>query len=206
MTLAASGARPPAVAVFAPALLLHVELERDAHGTVEVHLHPGGQGYWVARMAAALGVQAFLCAPVGGETGDVVAHLLARDPVELRGVPLKSANASYVHDRRGGQRVAVAEAHPPALGRHDLDQLYNVTLAAALEAGVCVVAGSQLGNVVPERTYERLVSDLVGTGVAVVVDLAGSVLRAALTGHPHVVKVSHEELLADGWADDDTPA
>lgn len=206
MTTAASASGPRAVAVFAPALLLHVELERDAHDAVEVHLHPGGQGYWVARMAAALGARAFLCAPVGGETGDVVAHLLERDPVELRGVPLKGSNASYVHDRRDGERVAVAEAPPPALGRHDLDQLYNVTLAAALEAGVCVVAGAQLRDVVPERTYQRLVSDLVNTGVSVVVDLSGPVLRAALTGRPHVVKVSHEELLADGWATDDTPA
>jgi len=190
----------PAVAVFAPVLLLHVELERDADGAVEVHLHAGGQGYWVARMAAVLGAEAALCAPVGGETGDVVSHLLAGEPVELRSVPFKGANATFVHDRREGERVALLEVAPPALGRHDLDQLYNVTLAAALESGACVLAGTQGSAVVDERTYARLTRDLVSTGVPVVVDLSGDVLRAALEGGPDLVKVSHEELLADGWA------
>ena len=37
-------ADPPDIAIFSPALVLLVELERDAEGTVEVHLHPGGQG------------------------------------------------------------------------------------------------------------------------------------------------------------------
>lgn len=194
------------ISIFAPVLVLLVELESDAEGTVEMHLHPGGQGYWVARMAAALGARPALCAPVGGETGMAVADRLAREPVELRGVPCKADNAAYVHDRRGGERIVLLEMDPPPLGRHELDQLYSVTLGAAMEAGVCVVAGTQASTVVPADTYERLVADLVECGVQVVVDLAGKLLRPALAGRPHVCKISHEELVADGWVDDDSPA
>ena len=196
----------PAIAVFAPALVLLVEIESDAEGRAEVHLHPGGQGFWVARMAAALGARPLLCAPVGGETGMVVHDLLARDRTELRSVPMHSDNAAYIHERRGGERRTVLEGPASALGRHERDQLFSVTLGAALEAGTCVVAGAQQNAVVPDELYERLVTDLVGIGVHVVADLSGPLLCRALAGRPHVVKVSHEELVADGWAEGDEPA
>jgi 1-phosphofructokinase len=196
----------PDLAIFSPALVLLIELEHDAEDNVEVHLHPGGQGYWVGRMASALGAHPVLCAPVGGEAGTVVADLLGRDKVSLRSVPMKGDSGTFIHDRRGGEREVVLEAQPPALGRHVLDQLFSITLAAALEAGVCVVAGTQERTVVPPDTYERLVADLVETGVLVVADLAGELLPPALAGRPHLLKVSHEELIADGFARDDSPA
>jgi len=199
-----SGAHAPDVAIFSPALVLLVELESDAEGTVEVHLHPGGQGYWVGRMTAALGAKPVLCAPVGGEAGIVVSNLLAHEHMALRSVPMKGDNGAYIHDRRDGERRVVLETEPPALGRHVLDQLFSVTLAAALEAGVCVVAGTQAKTIVSSDTYERLVADLVETGVKVVADLAGELLGPALAGRPHVLKISHEELIADGYAADDS--
>ena len=157
-------------------------------------------------MASALGGRPVLCAPVGGEAGTVVADLMGRDRVALRSVPMKGDSGTYIHDRRDGERRIVLEAHPPALGRHVLDQLFSVTLAAALEAGVCVVAGTQARTLVPAETYERLVADLVETGVQVVADLAGDLLAPALAGRPHVLKISHEELIEDGYARDDSLA
>ena len=57
---------PGSIAVFAPSPLLTITVERDAGGPA-VHLHAGGQGFWVARLAAALGAQVTLCcALVGG--------------------------------------------------------------------------------------------------------------------------------------------
>jgi 1-phosphofructokinase len=193
------------LAIFSPALVLLVELECDADEKVEVHLHPGGQGYWVGRMAAALGARPVLCAPVGGEAGTVVADLMARDKIALRSVPMKGDSGTFIHDRRDGERRVLLEVHPPALGRHVLDQLFSVTLAAALEARVCVVAGTQARTLVPAETYERLVADLVETGVQVVADLAGDLLEPALAGRPHLLKISHEELIDDGFARDDSP-
>jgi 1-phosphofructokinase len=194
----------PDLAVFSPALILLLEIESDAEQQVEVHLHPGGQGYWVARMASVLGARPVLCAPVGGEAGVVVSDLLARDKVALRSVPMKGDSATFIHDRRDGERREVLETPLPALGRHVLDQLFSITLAAALEAGVCVVAGTQSQTMVQADTYERLVCDLVETGVTVVIDLAGEVLRPALAGSPHILKVSHEEMIEDGYARDDS--
>ena len=89
-----------------------------------------GSAAWRLRSAA----RPVLCAPVGGEAGTVVADLMGRDKVALRSVPMKGDSGTYIHDRRDGERRVVLEAHPPALGRHVLDQLFSVTLAAALEA------------------------------------------------------------------------
>jgi 1-phosphofructokinase len=76
-----------------------------------------------------------------------------------------------------------------------------------MDSGVAVLSGSvdeSTEEVVPVDVYERLTTDLVRNGCRVVVDLAGERLSAALAGTPTVVKVSHEELIEDGRADDDS--
>ena len=53
--------------VFAPSPLLTVTVEDAAGGGSEVHLHAGGQGFWIDRMLVALGLDTELCVPLGGE-------------------------------------------------------------------------------------------------------------------------------------------
>ena len=172
---------------------------------VELHLHPGGQGYWVARMVARSVPIPVLSATVGGETGVVVSDLLAHEGVALRSVVMhRGDSGTYIHDRRDGERKVTLETHPPTLGRHVLDQLFSITLAAALDARTCVVAGTQARTVVAAETYERLVFDLVETGVTVIADLAGELLGPTLAGSPNILKISHEELIEDGYAADDS--
>ena len=45
----------PDICVFAPSPILTITIERGPEDVPDVHLHPGGQGFWVARMAAQLG-------------------------------------------------------------------------------------------------------------------------------------------------------
>src|SRR5690242_13911268 len=91
------------VMVFAPAPVLTVTIEqRD--GGAELHVHPGGQGVWQARMIASLGVAVTLCTAVGGEVGAVVAKLLADEEISLRAVHRDAGTGWYVHDRRDGSR------------------------------------------------------------------------------------------------------
>jgi 1-phosphofructokinase len=194
--------------VFSPAPLLTVTFETDADGRVELHLHPGGQGSWVARMVGVLGGRAVLCGPFGGETGQVARALATiGGTVDVRAVDMHHANGAYVHDRRDGERVVLLETDPPTLDRHELDELYSVTLGAALEAGVCVLAGSHEATVVPPDTYERLAHDLREAGVIVVADLCGELLDAVFAGGGlDILKISHEEVLADGRAEGDSAA
>jgi 1-phosphofructokinase len=195
------------VCVFAPAPLLTLTIERAADEREELHVHPGGQGYWVARMADLLGAAVDLCVPLGGETGEVLSHLLQDDEISLHDVPVAAPSGAYVHDRRTDQRHEWWRASLGPLGRHEIDELYTDTLAAALERGVCVLTGThRQDSVLPDSIYTRLASDLRANGVSVLCDLRGSQLRAALHGRIDLVKISHEELVEDGWATRDEVA
>ncbi len=189
--------------VFAPAPVLTVTVEQTA-GAPDLHVHPGGQGVWQARMAATLGSDVTLCISVGGETGGVVDTLMAGTEVTVRSVRRSASSGWYVHDRRAGARDEVAAWPGAPLHRHDLDELYTIALAEGLRSDVTVLSGPADPSVVDADVYRRLATDLTGNGVRVVADLSGEHLAAVLRGGASFVKVSHEELLRDGRAAADT--
>src|SRR5437764_51942 len=119
------------VLVLAPAPLLTVTVEARGRAA-DVHLHAGGQGFWLARMLVELGVPVTLCGSFGGETGAVVRTLIEREDMALRAVESSSDNPAYVHDRRGGHRRVLAEMGAPPLSRHDADGLYTAALVEGL--------------------------------------------------------------------------
>jgi 1-phosphofructokinase len=205
----------PGVCIFAPTPLFTVTLERtldpksDAHGagrgdgTEQLHLHVGGQGVWVARMASSFGAQVTLCSPFGGETGHLARLLAEREGFEVRAIDTAGWTGAYVHDRRNGERLELLDVAPQPLSRHEVDDLYSVVLAAALGCGTCVITGTHQHRVLDDDLFRRLAADLRSNDVAVIADLSGEPLRALLAGNPFTVKISHEELIADGWADGD---
>lgn len=198
----ASDGQEPNVCVFAPALLLSVTIESidGADGTIgEIHLHPGGQGFWIARMLEQLGEWPVLCAPVGGETGRALWGLMTDWGIDLRPIVTDGASAARIHDRRSGQRDEIARAVPPALDRHELDDLYGKVLELALATRTCVVTGRIPGDGLGDQVFTRLGADLASMRVRTVADLHGSDLDAWLKGGPiDVLKVSDEDLVADG--------
>lgn len=190
---------PSPVVIFAPLPVLTVTVE-DRSGAADIHVHAGGQGVWQSRMMSSLGVPVVLCSALGGETGNVLGHLLPMPDVTVRSVPVSARNGSYVHDRRGGSREIVAESDGSPLDRHELDSLYELTLTEGLTHGRVLLSGPQEDDVVPADLYRRLSTDLGANGCKVAADLSGERLEAVLEGKPDLIKVSHEELLADGRA------
>ncbi|MGX6601861.1 1-phosphofructokinase family hexose kinase [Micromonosporaceae bacterium Da 78-11] len=193
------------VMVFAPAPQLTVTIEQP-HEEPELHVHPGGQGIWQTRMLTSLGVEVTLCAAVGGEVGRVLKPLLDFKGVTLRTVPRESSSGWYVHDRRGGTREEIAERPGSPLSRHELDELYSLALAEGLRAGIAVLSGPAHPSVIKPDVYRRLAGDLRANGCKVIADLSGKHLTAVLEAGLSVVKVSHEELIRDGMAPDDSDA
>jgi 1-phosphofructokinase len=201
-----------AVCIFAPTPLFTVTLERtlvpdpaDSESTVDgaeqLHLHVGGQGVWVARMATSFGADVTLCSPFGGETGDLAQLLAEREGFTVHAIDTAGWTGAYVHDRRNGERLELLEVAPQPLSRHEVDDLYSVVLAAALGCGTCIITGTHMHRVFDHDLFRRLAADLRSNDVAVVADLSGEPLKALLAGNPFTVKISHEELVRDGWAD-----
>ncbi|GAA0726337.1 bifunctional hydroxymethylpyrimidine kinase/phosphomethylpyrimidine kinase [Dactylosporangium roseum] len=187
------------VLVFAPVPVLTVTVEQQVEA-VELHLHPGGQGVWQARMISALGSPVTLCAALGGETGEALSKLIEDQGLTLRAVRRSGESGWYVHDRRQGQRREIAAAPGAPLARHDLDELHNLALAEGLKSAVAVLSGPADPSVVAADVYRRLAMDLAGNGVRVVADLSGTYLDAVAGAGVAVLKVSHEELLDHGRA------
>ena len=188
-----SPAERPRVAIFAPHPLLTVALETRGERD-DVHVHVGGQGIWVARMAAELGAQPIVCSFLGGETGAVMEHLLADLPGEMRVARTTAASGTYVVDRRGGERKLVAHQVSESPSRHELDELFSITTAAALEADVLVICNPYPGDLLPLEVFPNLVSDARTNGARVLVDLSTPRLDAALEAQPDLVKINDWEL------------
>lgn len=190
-------AEPAAAAVvFAPSPLLTVTVE-PAGDDAEIHVHAGGQGFWIARMLALLGVRVVVCGSFGGEAGFVARKLIENEGVRVHAVRTAGTNGAYVHDRRSGARTTIASMRARPLTRHEVDELYGATLVEGLEAGVCILGGAADSGVVPADTYRRLAADLGANGTAVIADLSGPALDAAVAGGLSVLKVSDEELRRD---------
>jgi 1-phosphofructokinase len=190
--------QPCAITVFAPSPVVTVTVEAGGGGVPDIHIHAGGQGFWVAHMAARLGAEVSLCVPLGGETGMVLRSLLAVDGISVLRVDTDGANGAYVHDRRAGTRQEIASTVSPALSRHELDDLYGVTVAAGLESDVVLVTGPRNDGVLPAQVFERLCRDLRANSRPVLADLSGDPLTEALRGGIDLLKVSDEDLIAAG--------
>ncbi len=187
--------------VFAPAPQLTVTVEQRGDEP-DIHVHAGGQGVWQARMVRSLGIRVVFCAAFGGETGQIARHLIAGEGIEVCGVDAQSRSGAYVQDRRGGERVDIAEVVGDPLTRHELDELYGIALTEGLRARVAVLSGPPAGaHVVPPEVYRRLASDLSRNGCLVLADLSGDYLSQAVAGGLRVVKVSQDQLVSDGRID-----
>jgi 1-phosphofructokinase len=190
-------------AVLAPNLTLTVTLENGGpDGDDEVHIHPGGQGFWVARMLRHLGIDAVLCGPIGGETGAVIGALLESWQIELCAVEATADSPVIVQDRRSGEREEIAGTRARPLDRHTLDDAYTAFLDLALACGHAVITG-QVTGVFPEEAYRRMAHDLASSRVRVVADVHGAELDSFFEGGPlDILKVSDEDLLDDGLLGD----
>jgi 1-phosphofructokinase len=145
-------------------------------------------------MAAELGALPILCTFRGGETGELLAPLLDALPVDVRAVRTATTSGCYVIDRRSGERAMIAHSWSDPPSRHEADDLFSVTCAAALQSRVLVVCGTVPADALPQDFYANLVADARTNGVIVLVDLASPYLDGALEGRPDVVKLDRWQL------------
>jgi 1-phosphofructokinase len=189
-------AEPARVAVFGPHPLLTVTIEMEGPDRQRIHFHAGGQGPWVARMAAHMGATPVLCGFIGGESGQLLHNLLqqAVAPGELRLVKTATASGCYVTDRRGGKRqlIAMTLSDPPT--RHELDELVSLACAEAIACGWLVVTNPMPGASLPLEVYGDLVADAKANGVRTLVDLSSPRMDSALRGRPDLAKLNDWEL------------
>ena len=187
--------RKPKVAIFSPNPMLSITIEAlTAEGGDDIHVHAAGQGVWVARMAAELGAEPVLCGFIGGEVGSVLRPLLEELPGEQRLVETAAASGAYIHDRRSGEREPVGQSAAMPPSRHEIDDLFSVSVAAALGCDLLAVCGPYPEEGVPLEIYSGLVTDVKANGVPVIADLSSPRLDRSLEGKPDLVKINDWQL------------
>jgi 1-phosphofructokinase len=185
----------PRVALFAPHPLLSVTLELEGEDRQSIHFHAAGQGVWSAGMVSALGATPELCGLIGGEPGELLRRLIEKaigtSPHLVESV---SASGCYVVDRRSGVRepLAMSLSDPPS--RHELDELFSLTCAQALECGWLIVTNPLPDESLPLEVYRDLVADARAGGARTLVDLSSPRLDSALEGEPDLVKINDYQL------------
>src|SRR5215212_113379 len=120
----------------------------------------------------------------GDETGAVLRPLLEQIDVELRLVETGAESGCYMHDRRSGEREPIAQAASLPPSRHEIDELFSSTVAAAIDCGVLALCGPYPGEALPLEVYGDLVANVKANGTRVVVDLSPPRLDSALEGGP----------------------
>jgi 1-phosphofructokinase len=191
----------PSVCVLDPAPYVEVAIEPGRTDDPELHIHPAGQGFWIARMAARLGSEVTVVSPFGGETGLVLRHLMEHEGLRTVAVASDDSNGGLVHDRRSPDSEPILT--PSAqLSRHHRDDLHGAAFSSAIHSDVFVLAGSRT-PVVADDVYERLAGDVRRNDTTVLADLSGDLLRAALSGGVDLLKISDVQLRDDGYLSGD---
>jgi 1-phosphofructokinase len=148
----------------------------------------------VTRAAGERGAEPVLCGMIGGETGNVLEPLLERLPGRRRLVRTDGSSGCLVFDRRSGRRVALAQMSGSAPSRHELDDLFSLTCATALESEALVICNPYPAEGWPLDVYSGLAEDVGANGTPVLVDLSSPRLDSALEGRPYLVKINDWEL------------
>lgn len=157
----------------------------------------GGKGLNVARAAHTLKQPLRVCAPLGGLTGQLVAHLAATEGFDCQWSwysPGETRVCTLVVDPQGGEATALNEPGMP-LTRNDWEAFVQTILAAAKDAHLITISGS-LPPGVPSQELAALVRTLSAAGRHTIVDTSGAALQSVLDSCPHGIKINRDELSA----------
>lgn len=158
----------------------------------EVAHRPGGKAVNVARVLHALGDDARVLAPCGGDVGARFAADLAALGIAADLVPDNRPMRRTVAVVDDATREATVLVEPAEIS--SWTELAEVAAQRIPGADVVVISGSVPTDGVPADAVSTLVGLARRAGRPVVVDTSGSALQDALSARPTVVKPNAEEL------------
>ena len=151
----------------------------------------GGKGINVSGVLAQLGCPSVALGFVAGETGAWLE----------RGLSAQGLRTDFVHLTKGMTRINVKikagqetelNGAGPDIPESAMQQL-EAKLDKLNENDILILAGS-IPSSLPQDTYERLLAQLQGKGVRVVVDATRDLLVNVLQYHPFLIKPNNHEL------------
>ena len=155
----------------------------------------GGKGVNVARVLAALGVEARAVCPLGGETGARFRELAKAEGVDVLPVDVPAPTRvidTWAREGDFAQQVDYRAGEP--LRESDLDRLEEALFKALPGARVLAVCGSAPGAAA--KRVAGILRRAKQMGVATVLDSNGAALLQGVAGCPDLLKPNERELEA----------
>lgn len=158
----------------------------------DVQVAAGGKGFNVTRAAQAIEVNAVVCAPLGGLTGQQVAWLAAQEGLPMHTVTIggETRICTLLIDPTT-ERVTVLNEVGPCVSESEWREYVDRILA--IPTAWYLICGS-LPPGPPPTVLSYLIEVLHRCGRRVMVDTSGPALAAAVAAKPDVVKVNGAEL------------
>lgn len=182
-----------------PAIDCAVSAERIVSGKVNRADHEnirfGGKGINVSYVLREFGAAGILTGFVAGFTGDALSAGLTSDGFSCDFVKLSRGmtriNVKLTSTLTEGDPDTEINAPGPTPSKNELDLLSD-KLCSLVPGDAVVLAGSLPAGV--SSDYVTVLADALPDGVALICDLSGETLRAALTAKPDFVKPNIHEL------------
>ncbi|MGD0139948.1 MAG: hexose kinase [Tepidisphaeraceae bacterium] len=166
----------------------------EVNRAVEVRRSAAGKPINVARVLHALGDEAILCVPLGGDTGrfilaDIAAAGIAHDCVDS---PHPTRTCVTIIDRKAATVTELVEEHAP-LPEQMAGQLLAI-LSKHLPQCRSVILSGTVAPGAGDDFYADCCRASAGANVPVILDAHGQPLLRALRFHPLIVKPNRAEL------------
>ncbi len=174
------------------------------HRAVESRTVAGGKGINVARALSLLGRPVIATGFAGGPTGTRVMEQLREEAVltDFTRIAGETRINMAVIDPTSGEQTEINE-RGPAVSPEEVEAFFERIRYLASGAKICVLAGT-LPPGARDDVYARLVEDLRGAGVTVLLDAEGEPMLSGLRAGASVVTPNEreaEELVGQEFAD-----
>ena len=180
---------------FSPSLDYTVEVDgfekNKLNRTKTERIAPGGKGVNVSIVLNNMGVKSTALGFIGGFTGNAIVGMLADLGVDTDMIGCASG-ISRINVKVKSDGETEINGQGAVAGKKEVNLLLE-KLRKAKRGDVVVLAGN-VPATVPSDIYERILSELRGSGAEFVVDATGKLLLGALKYKPLLVKPNNVEL------------
>ena len=154
-------------------------------------LYCGGKGINVSRVLTSLGVENTALGFIAGFTGDELERRLKEDGIDCSFIRLKNGRTRINVKMITPERYDINAAGPD-VSEKEVEKLLKKL--NDLRKGDFLVLSGSVPSTIPLDFYERILAQLEGKGVYVIVDAEGGLLLKTLKYRPFLIKPNHQEL------------
>ena len=161
----------------------------DINRICESRIDPGGKAVNVAHMIKNLGGNAGVFCFLGGQTGELLQHLLKEHGIRFHCVDIQGETRNIFNfvEKKSGRILRINEQGPEIL-RAEEKTLYSLLARAHISSADFVVISGSVPPGMPADTYRKITNKSMKYTKYVVIDADGEDLKWGIKAKPFLIK------------------